>query len=200
MSVLNESVLVLNRSWRPISTTTVRSAVSLIFQGTARVVDPASFQTFDFETWREAAVFARQCETRVVRGIDWQVSTPEVVVLQSYNGVRRKGLAVTRRNVFARDGRRCQYCGRTRPGDELSLDHVIPRSRGGGATWENLVVACLECNQRKAARTPKEAGMALIREPEKPATYAEPYLPVGTRPPESWESFLSRMYWETELQ
>jgi 5-methylcytosine-specific restriction endonuclease McrA len=73
---------------------------------------------------------------------------------------------LTRRNVFQRDGHRCQYCGTTR--EPLSIDHVLPRSRGGADSWDNVTTACLSCNVRKGNRTPREAGMPLHREPHRP--------------------------------
>lgn len=199
MSVLQERVLVLNRSWRPIQVTTVRSAVTRVYQGSARIVDPATFATHAFESWREAARFAREA-VRWLRGAGWIMAVPEVIVLARYDGFRPERARFTRRNIYARDGNTCQYCGRGFGTKQLSLDHVIPRSRGGRADWENLVVACHRCNRRKDNRTPEEAGMRLIRRPVRPRT-----TPAGLRVaagpiPASWEAFLSELYWNQELE
>ena len=91
---------------------------------------------------------------------------PTVIRLRQFVRVPYKQVPLTRRNVLQRDGHVCQYCGFH--GEPLSIDHVLPRSRGGGDLWENVTTACLPCNVRKGNRTPREAGMALHREPRRP--------------------------------
>ena len=107
---------------------------------------------------------------------------PRVIRLLTYDRLPRQKVKFNRRNIFARDGNRCQYCGKRFATSELSLDHVVPRSRGGRATWENIVCACLKCNVRKGGRTPREAGMRLIREPVEPRT--SPSLSAQALPPQ----------------
>jgi 5-methylcytosine-specific restriction endonuclease McrA len=91
---------------------------------------------------------------------------PTVIRLRHFVRVPYKQLPLTRRNLFHRDGHRCQYCGAS--ADQLSVDHVVPRSRGGLDTWENVTTACLPCNVRKGNRTPREAAMPLLRPPHRP--------------------------------
>jgi len=91
---------------------------------------------------------------------------PTVIRLRQFVRVPYRQMPLTRRNVFQRDGHRCQYCGAM--DERLSIDHVIPRSRGGADTWENVTTACLPCNVRKGNRTPREAGMPLARPPHRP--------------------------------
>ena len=91
---------------------------------------------------------------------------PTVIRLRQYVRVPYKQLPLTRRNLFHRDGHRCQYCGSS--ADQLSIDHVVPRSRGGLDTWENVTTACLPCNVRKGNRTPREASMPLMGKPHRP--------------------------------
>jgi len=198
MSVLQQRVLVLNRSWRPIQVTTVRSAVTRVYQGTARFVDPETYATHAFASWKEAARFAHEA-VRFLRGPGWTMAVPEVIVLRHYDGFHRERVRFTRRNVYARDGNTCQYCGRERATKDLSLDHVIPRSRGGRSTWENLVVACHGCNRRKDNRTPAEASMRLIRRPVRPRWTPAPLRGGSGEVPASWEAFLSELYWNQEL-
>jgi hypothetical protein len=100
MGVLQERVLVLNRSWRPIQITTVRSAVTRVYQGSARIVDPATFATFAFESWRDAARFARET-VRTLRGAGWTMAIPEVIVLRRFDGFRPRR-ASTRPGVRSR--------------------------------------------------------------------------------------------------
>ncbi|MGE5754213.1 MAG: HNH endonuclease, partial [Planctomycetaceae bacterium] len=111
----------------------------------------------------------------------------------------RQKVKFNRRNIFARDGNRCQYCGKKFPTNELSLDHVLPRSRGGQANWENIVCACLKCNVRKGGRTPWEAGLRLIREPVQPRTSPVISLKLSHGKYQSWRTFLDNAYWSVEL-
>jgi len=138
-------------------------------------------------SWKRAIVLDLQDRIDVVEYYDEVVHTPHdalplpaVVRLRQYLKVFSRGVSFTRRNVLLRDGFECQYCG-ARPGvGELTLDHVLPRSRGGLLTWDNVVAACKPCNRRKGSRTPHEAKMVLRRRPEKPLC-----LPI-VRPGLSW--------------
>ncbi|MFN0058849.1 MAG: HNH endonuclease [Planctomycetota bacterium] len=199
MTVLEEKVLVLNKSWRPIRVTTVRDAFVLVYQDVAQIVDPRSYATFDFESWRGAAEFARE-HVRLLRAYNWQMPIPEIIVLRDYNGMDRRQVKFCRRNVFERDQYSCQYCGRRLRTQELTLDHVLPRSRGGKTTWLNVVVACHGCNGRKANRTPLEARMTMIRQPRRPHwEEVRVRYPMGGIPA-SWEAFMSELYWGQELE
>ena len=108
-----------------------------------------------------------------------------------------------RKNLFARDGNRCQYCGKKFSTTEFSLDHLVPRSRGGRATWDNIVCACLRCNVRKGGRTPREAGMRLVRDPVEPKTSPVLTLKLSHRKSGagrlSWIMPTGRSSWSKEL-
>jgi 5-methylcytosine-specific restriction endonuclease McrA len=90
---------------------------------------------------------------------------PSVIRLLEYRRIPHQSRALSRKNILLRDRNTCQYCGTVLPSGELTLDHVIPRSRGGSSTWENLVACCHLCNRRKGNQFPTEAGMKLMREP-----------------------------------
>ena len=101
--------------------------------------------------------------------------------------------------LFFRDRNRCQFCGGNFAQRELNLDHVVPLSRGGASTWDNVVCACVACNSRKGNRTPSEAGMTLIRAPRRPAGLPAPRAGwIGPRYAE-WRTFLDEAYWNVEL-
>ena len=150
--LLNSAVLVLNGNYEPLNVTRVRRAVLLLIVGKAEMV----------ENGRGTI----QSTTQVVE-------VPSVIRLATY--VRRPFTPrrLTRREVFNRDRQSCQYCGDM--SRDLTLDHVLPRSRGGENSWENVVSACVRCNHRKAGRTPREANMRLLREPGPPSP--NPYYP-----------------------
>ena len=105
----------------------------------------------------------------------------------------------SRRNLYRRDGNRCQYCGKRLPTSELSIDHVVPRARGGRTTWENCVLACIPCNVRKGSRELREVGMNLLRPATRPKWSPCLTVNVGRRRA-SWEKFVSEQYWNVALE
>jgi len=105
----------------------------------------------------------------------------------------------TRKNIFFRDRNRCQYCGGKFPTSELNLDHVVPLSRGGKSTWDNVVCCCVRCNSRKGGLLPYEAKMHLIKHPVKPRWHPFVKLTFNHSRYESWKNFLDVAYWNTEL-
>ncbi|MDJ0577008.1 MAG: HNH endonuclease [Xenococcaceae cyanobacterium MO_234.B1] len=135
-------VLVLNASYEPLNITSWRRAVVLLLKGKAEQLEH-----------EKQLIYAN-------------VPLPKVIRLRYYVRVPYKEIPLTRRNVLERDRNTCQYC--KAKGDQLTLDHVVPRSRGGGDSWENLVAACVRCNVKKGSRTPKEAGMMLLSQPRRP--------------------------------
>lgn len=183
--MLEERTLVLNRHWTPISTTSVRRALVLVVRGAAGVVHPDTLHVHSWEAWVSRPPEARPA----IRGFDLQVSIPEVIVLTHYEGYPVRGVAFTRRNVYRRDGYACQYC-RARPGvSDLTIDHVIPRSRGGASTWENCVTACRSCNARKANRTMHESNLHLVKPPAAPR-WPGGLDPASVRARPLWQRFL----------
>lgn len=160
-------VLVLNASYEPLNVCSVRRAHVLVFKGKAEVIEQLG---------------------RPLRSATGQFVWPHVIRLLNYvrvpKAVKRK---ISRRALFARDGWRCQYCGSE---GKLTLDHVVPRSRGGESVWENVVASCAPCNMRKGNRTPDEVQMSLRHPPRAPApalfvTLAAPKIPDG------WEPYLT---------
>ena len=195
--MLNESVLVLNRSWIAVHIANVRRAIRLLYQGYAKVVSPEDFSTYNVDDWKELSVAA---DEYCIHTVNFKLMVPEVIVLTVFNGVYRRDVRFSRRNIFERDKNRCQYCSKKFKKWELTLDHVVPRSMGGRSTWENLVLACVPCNVGKGDRLPEEAGMPLIRKPRKPRWI--PYSGEGfssIRKP-SWQRFVDAAYWDVELK
>jgi 5-methylcytosine-specific restriction endonuclease McrA len=198
-SLLERPALVLNRTWTPIQLTSVREAIGLVAKGSACIIEPVTFRTHDLKTWNDVSRARAAIGGEVIRSKHLALLPPEVVLLTSYEGLGERSVVFSRKNLFKRDRYTCQYCG-AQPGPEsLTVDHVRPRSRGGASTWENCVLACLECNRRKADRTPEQAGLALRKAPRKPSWRTLAHVPPRLRR-ESWEQFLSRAYWEIELE
>ncbi|HOE97445.1 MAG TPA: HNH endonuclease, partial [Candidatus Sumerlaeota bacterium] len=195
----NHQVLVLNRYWVAVHVCTVRRALTLVFQELARIVSE-DFQTYDFESWRELSQFGRDAHP-VIHTPNFSLLVPHVIVLSRYHRVPPRTVKFNRRNIFLRDQYCCQYCGRRPHESELSIDHVVPRSRGGTSRWENVVLACVACNTKKGNRLLAECGMQLIRPPRKPAwlsTLQQVHLTDDNR--SLWEKFVDIAYWETNLR
>jgi 5-methylcytosine-specific restriction endonuclease McrA len=194
-NVLQRPTLVLNRNWQPVRVATVARALVLLWNETARVVDPADYQTYDWANW--SALRPREGEP-VVRAVRFELRAPEVITLTGYDRLPRLAVTFSRRNVFKRDRFACQYCGHQPGSEELTIDHVVPRAQGGESSWENCVLACIDCNKGKADRTPAQAGMKLRREPIRPTW--RPLYASHTLRLESWSKFISEAYWNVELE
>jgi 5-methylcytosine-specific restriction endonuclease McrA len=198
VSVLESGVLVLNRNYQPVNITTVRRAFVLLYQGIAQAID-REMRVFDFDSWAELSA---ELEEDVIHTVSRTIRAPRVIVLQVYDRFPRARVRFSRQNIYLRDGLTCQYCQQRLPRSELNLDHVIPRSRGGRTTWENVVCSCIACNVRKGGRTPQEAGMRLMKTPTRPRWSPFAKELGGRLLHEDWRPFLtltSASYWNAEL-
>ena len=187
-----ERVLVLNRIWQPIATVVVKQALTLVFRQRARVVCPESYQMFDWANWlsdKAVRSDAHVIEHDYIRTAHLQVRKPEVITLAKYAGYPNTGVPYSRRGVFERDNGQCQYCGVYVHKRAMTIDHVLPVSRGGGTNWTNCVLACQRCNHSKSDRTPGEASMALAQEPVQPTR--DQLILSGVNMHESWKAFLN---------
>ena len=179
-AVLNRPTLVLNRNWQPVGVATVAKSLVKVWNETARIVDPDDYCQYSWSDW---AQLIPTDDELVIRTRSNRLRVPEVIVLTSYDRLPSNAVTFSRRNIFKRDRFTCQYCGRqgrsvqnaftairsrshqrkplgdqtghSGPGsEELTIDHLLPRAQGGTSTWENCVLACVECNAKKAERTP----------------------------------------------
>lgn len=149
-------------------------------------------------SWHDAICLVVKGAVDVLEEYDEVVSSPSVafnlpavVRLRKPVAAHKKGVKFSRVNVFTRDGFACQYCGAKKPMKDLNYDHVIPRVRGGRTVWENIVTSCYPCNDRKAGRTPEQAGMTLRRAPFKPKSLPMTQPLVGLRVvPSLWIPYL----------
>ncbi|MGC9359721.1 MAG: HNH endonuclease [Anaerolineae bacterium] len=163
------SVLVLNATYEPLNVVSVRRAVVLLLKDKAELVEAT--------------------EQRI-RSSNLSLPAPSVIRLVYYVRIPRPlRIPLSRHTIMLRDGFTCQYCGSTPPRSQLTIDHVIPKVRGGGSTWDNLVCACKRCNQAKGARTPREAGMTLRTQPTEPRYLAMVMYDQAKRP-EAWQRYM----------
>jgi len=184
----------------------VRKAFSLLLRDLAEVIacDEGYYANHTFESWCELSQLKRDFEPQDhdwIATVNFHIAAPRVIRLLFYDRLPRMEVRFNRRNLFARDKNRCQYCGKRFVTRELSLDHVIPRSVGGKATWENIVCACVACNSKKGGRTPVQARMTLIQKPVQPRHNPVVHVHLGHQQRyRSWKQFLDHAYWSVELK
>jgi len=198
---LAASVLVLNRLYLAVHVVGVRRAFGLLCREVAEVVhlEEGKFANYDFQSWREISELRadeKQPDEDWIRAVHFEIQVPRVIRLLRYDRLPKRSLRLNRQTVLARDEHRCQYCGRRMPTSQLSMDHVIPRSRGGRTTWENVVCACLACNVKKGGRTPREARMTLICRPVRPKRSPLLLLKLSNPKYHSWKTWLDGAHWE----
>ena len=190
-SVLNKSiVLVLNKSWQAINVRTPAEVFPQLANNVATALDVQGEEMIRPVGWDEWITLPVRDQDQAVHTVRGPIRVPTVIVLARFNKVPMKRPTLSARTIRERDGSRCQYTGRLLKHDEGSLDHVLPRSRGGKDTWENLVWACKQINTRKGNRTPEEAGLQLLR-PPKPMPPVPVTLTIKNAPGfKEWDMFL----------
>ncbi|MDX2130977.1 MAG: HNH endonuclease [Planctomycetota bacterium] len=206
---LNAKVLVLNTAYAAMRIVSARRAFCLVSRSIAEIihVEPGDagprYLNYDLASWIEVSALQHEFERERhdwVRTVRFEIAVPRIIRLLGYDRIPDQTVKLNRRNLFARDRNQCQYCGKTFPTSELSIDHVLPRSQGGQDSWENLVCACVKCNARKGGRTPPEAHMKLVREPVRPKRNPLISIRLGQQKYSSWKSFLDDAYWNVELK
>jgi 5-methylcytosine-specific restriction endonuclease McrA len=192
--IIERPTLVLNRNWQPVGVAPVARALVMVWNDSAQVVGVDDFRLF---TWADWAKLVPRDDEPYVQAVRFRLRVPEVISLTHYDRVPTSVVTFSRRNLFKRDRFTCQYCGAQPGTEELTIDHLLPRSRGGTTSWENCVLACVTCNKRKADRTPEHARMTLRKRPARPVwkpIYADHGMKIA-----SWTKFLSEAYWNVEL-
>lgn len=202
---LNASVLLLNRLYMAVRVVSAKRALTLLYRELCEVVhvEDGQFLAYDFGDWVEVSQAKREFEPEQfdwVHTVRFQIAVPKVVRLLGYDRLPRADVKLNRRNLFARDGNTCQYCGKKYPMSELSVDHVLPRSQGGRTSWDNVVCACVRCNVKKGGRTPEQARMHLINVPRRPRRSPVITINLSDAKYASWKQFLDFAYWNVELK
>lgn len=202
---LDAKVLVLNKMYVAVRVISAKRAFALLVREAAEIIDvnEGLYSNYDFESWVEVSEMAREFEPDRhdwVRTVRLQIAVPRIIRLFGYDRLPTQQVKLNRRNLFARDRNQCQYCGRSFPTSELSIDHVQPRSQGGPDTWENLVCSCVKCNAKKGGRTPSQARMLLVRQPKRPRRNPLISIKLGHDKYASWKAFLDDAYWSVELK
>ncbi len=177
MHAVDIRTLLLSQGYEPIKVISWQRAITLLSLGKVEVVEE-----YDAE----------------IRGVSVIIKVPAVVRLLRAFRRHAKPVKFSRANIYARDNHRCQYCGVKCDVRELTYDHVVPRSKGGRTSWDNIVTCCYACNRSKANRTPAEAGLRLRSQPQRPQWIAAVTIRLSTRSmPEAWRDYL---YWTQEIE
>lgn len=198
----NRDVLVLNKSWSAINVWPLRKALTKLIsyygdgQPKARIVDPVDYERY---TWSDWSKIKPQVEEDFITGTRGSVyRVPKVILLTRYNKMPVTRVNYSRREIYRRDHNTCQYCG-CKPGTEnLSIDHIVPKSLNGKRTWTNSCLACISCNRKKGNKTLKEAGMKLLSIPKEPKAHV--FGIDKERVIKEWDAFLSEIYWSVKLE
>jgi len=194
-------VLVLNKKFYAIHITTWQKAFSLLYIDHASVVDE-EYRTYSFSDWKDVSQDMAAHPSGFVHTPSFKIAIPEVILLRFYDELPPVDIKFTRKNIYEHYKYKCCYCGKKKKTSDLNLEHVIPASRGGATDWLNVVISCMPCNLKKAARTPQEAGMKLQVIPGKPdwkgpvSLCFKPCLKIKA----SWQKFIDTVYWNAELE
>ncbi len=171
-----EQVLLLNITYEPLRIINWKKAITLLCLGKVEVIEEYG---------------------RDIRSVSFTIKLPSVVRLLKLVKKPKSPVKFSRQNIYLRDKYHCQYCGLKHPTEELTYDHVLPKSRGGKTEWENIVTCCVGCNRQKGGRTPTEARMKLVRKPTRPSWVPAIKITIGLKQiPQTWRDYL---YWHVEL-
>jgi 5-methylcytosine-specific restriction endonuclease McrA len=176
--------LVLNATYQPVARIPWQRAITLLFLGKVEVIE--------------------EYEDKTIRSVSFEVKMPSVIRFFRLLKRRKPVIRFSRENVYARDQGCCQYCGQKVTRAEATYDHVLPRSQGGGTNWENIVIACVPCNQVKGGRTPQQARMKLKSVPVKPTKLPDMLrltFSWNKGMPDTWKNWLRDLtYWHGSLE
>ena len=194
-------VLVLNKKFYAIHITTWQKAFSLLYIDHASVVDE-EYKTYSFSDWKDVSQHIAGHPSGFVHTPSFKIAIPEVILLRFYDELPPMDIKITRKNINEHYKYKCCYCGKKKTTSDLNLEHILHVSRGGATDWLNVVISCIPCNLKKAARTPQEAGMKLQVIPGKPDWKGPGSLcfKPGLKIKASWQKFIDTVYWNAELE
>lgn len=204
--VLAESVLVLNKSYAPINVIPLYRAISLLSRERAEVVyiENGYYKSYNLTSWLGFTEMKNSegltSDNDIVYGIEKKLLVPKIIRTLYFDKVPHRSVVLTRRNVFLRDDFTCMFCGKKLPSQELNIDHIIPKCKGGKTTWENVVCSCFRCNNKKGSKSLEESKMKLIRKPYKPKYSLAIFERIKEPKYKAWKDFISQAYWNTPLE
>ena len=191
MNYINKhNVLILNKHWIPINTTTARHSFALMYSENAKGIMIEEDKVVPLE-WNEWVSLNLKENDRTVKTVRGFVKIPTVIVLNHYDKIPRQIIKFTQKSLWERDNFTCQYTGKKVTRTNGNIDHIIPRSQGGKTSWENCVIAHKEINAIKADRTPEQAGLKLLKKPSAPRIMPVSFYIRNREEVKDWEMFLN---------
>lgn len=191
--LLNSNVLLLNKFYIALKVISVRRAVLFLAKDYAEVIykNNGRFEGYRFDKWlQHSSQNNGHLPTDYIHTPNLQILIPRVVRLLEYDKMPRQEFKFNRKNILVRDNYQCQYCGKKYPISSITIDHIIPRSRGGATNWTNVVTSCNKCNTKKGGRLPQEAGMKLIKQPQAPKFAHTFHRLLNDKRYTIWEEFI----------
>jgi 5-methylcytosine-specific restriction endonuclease McrA len=188
-SILQRRVLVLNKNWQAINTSTAGHAISLVFAGQAKgiLIENGHISSLEWSEWKNIELLDTDVTINTVTS---RIKIPNIIVLCFYDKIPKQAVKLTQNNLWERDKFTCQYTGVKVNKSTGNIDHIVPRSLGGKTTWENCVIACKEINDKKSDRTLEQAGLVLIKNPTKPKTMPVSFFIKNNERNSDWNWFL----------
>jgi len=187
-------ILVLNKIWIPVYIVDFKKTMSLIYTGNAHALD-RDYYTYDYDSWLDFTIKdAESHPYQKIHTTQLAIALPEIIVLTKFDKLATRDIKYSRENVFTRDKNKCQYCGKHFNNKEMTIDHVVPKAKGGKSHWSNVVAACKACNGKKADKMLHECGMKLIKLPRKPQWFNPLTKFAGKEHPcKSWDKFMDKV-------
>ena len=198
---MSSDVLVLNKSYWAIHIADWQQVMSLLFKGQAVALDE-NLQRYNFNEWKDFSQAMAESPSGWVHTPNFRIAIPEVICLTVYNDLPQNQVKFTRKTLYKQYKHVCCYCGNKFKSEDLNLDHILPRSRGGKTEWKNIVLSCIPCNSKKDDNLPHEANMKMHYQPYKPVwrpSFAV-NIKAGFKVKQSWQKFIDQAYWNVELQ
>jgi hypothetical protein len=187
--IMKQKCLILNKGWLPAGAITVARAIKISCKGNAKIVHPKTLISYTFEEWVEKPVEV-EADRRIIRSPRLQFDAPSIIIAIYYNKRFAHKINLTHSNIYKRDGHVCWYCGSDQ---NLTWDHIKPKSKGGEHRWENLVTCCFSCNNKKGDLDVKEfCEMRSCEVPKPIKVAANPWILQMGRPMEEWLQFVNR--------
>lgn len=186
------TVLVLNRNWQAVNASTPKDAFCHLISGSATALHIVSHEEMYPMEWDEWMTIPLVSEDRIISTVRGPIKIPTVIILKSFSKIPTRKPKLNARSIRERDRNKCQYTGKFLRPDEGSIDHIVPRSRGGKDSWENCVWASKKINSKKGSRLPEEAGLQLLREPFEMREMPVTAFIRNTYEVEDWKFFLPK--------
>lgn len=190
-SLNSRCVLILNKNWLPINTTTPKHSFSLLYNNNAKSLNFNKDGNMELVNWNEWSCLDASGDW-FIKTVKGNIKIPKVIVLNYFDKIPRQAIKFTQKNLWERDNYTCQYTGKKINKYDGNIDHIVPRSKGGKTSWENCVLAHKDINAKKANNTPEEVGLKLLKKPNEPRIMPVSFYIKNEYEIKEWDMFLNK--------